>query len=62
MSVNESKKKANAKWDKQNMTTVGCKVTKEKAAQFKAACEKLGIVPNQVFLQAINTVIEKAEG
>ena len=44
------------------MTVVGCKVTREKATQFKEACVKLNTVPNAVLLKAVNETIEKAEG
>ena len=36
MSVSEAHKKGNRKWDKENMTTLGCKVKKEEAELFKA--------------------------
>ena len=61
MPVSEAKKKASAKWDKAHMTTMSCKLTKERAARFKAACEMLGLIPNQVFNKAIDEVLEKAE-
>lgn len=61
MSVNDARKRANAKWDKENMTTLGCRVTKTKAMQFKQACQQLGIVPNAVLLQAVEQTIERAE-
>lgn len=61
MSVNDARKRANAKWDKENMTTLGCRVTKTKAAQFKQACQQLGTVPNAVLLQAVEQTIERAE-
>jgi len=62
MPVQQSKKEANARWDKEHMTIVACKVTKVKKEQFKDACTKLGTVPNQVLLQAINETINKASG
>ncbi len=36
MAVSAKKKASNAKWDKENMTVLACKVSKEKAAKFKA--------------------------
>ena len=36
MPVSQAQKKATAKWDKENMTTLGCKVKKSEAEQFKA--------------------------
>ena len=51
---------AQKKWDKANMTVVGCRITKTKAQEFKDACAALGIVPNQVIKQAIEETIKKA--
>ena len=59
--VSDAQKLASKKWSKENMATLGCKVTKVKAAQFKEACQKLGTVPNQVLLQAVDETIKKAE-
>lgn len=61
MPVSSSKKTANARWDKENMTTVGCRITKAKAAEFKVACVMLGTKPNQVFLEAVNKTISSAK-
>lgn len=36
--VTEARKRANAKWDKENMVVLACKVKRETAEQFKAAC------------------------
>ena len=59
--VSDAQKNATRKWQKENMTTLGCKVTKAKATQFKEACQKLEIIPNQVFLHAVDETIKKAE-
>ena len=59
--VSEAKKSAIARWDKEHMTTVGCRVTKEKAAEFKAACETLGVRPNTVIRQAVDQTIAEAK-
>ena len=61
MSISESRKNANRKWDKENMTQVACRLTKKKAALFKEACQKMGTVPNRVLLNAIDETIKKAE-
>ncbi len=52
--VTESRRRANNRWDRENMTVVGCKITKEKAARFKAACEAAGTNVNAVFLKVVN--------
>ena len=59
--VSEAQKAASAKWNKENMTVLGCKVTKKKADEFREACKKLELVPNQVFRQTIDQVIENAK-
>lgn len=61
MPLSESKKAANTKWDKENMTTVGCRITKAKAMEFKVACITLDTKPNQVFLKAIDQTIGEAK-
>ena len=42
MSVSEAHKKGNRKWDKENMTTLGCKVKKEEAELFKEYAKSKG--------------------
>ena len=58
--MDEARKRANKKWDKENMTIIGCRVTKAKAQEFKAACAALGLVPNQILKQTIEETIKKA--
>ena len=55
----ENQKRYRNKWDAENMTVLGCKVRKEKAAQFKAACKEVGTTPNAVFISAINDFLGK---
>lgn len=50
--VSEKKKASNAKWDKENMTTLACRVKKEYAAKFRVACAAQGTTPNAVLKQA----------
>ena len=59
--MTEARKRATQKWDRANLTSVGCKVTKEKAAQFRQACSALGVIPNQILLKAVENVIAEAE-
>lgn len=53
MPVSESKRRANAKWDAENMTVIGCKVRKDVADKFKAECKRRGTTVNAVFLSAM---------
>lgn len=50
--VTEARKRANAKWDKENMVVLACKVKRETAEQFKAACAAQGTTSNAVLQQA----------
>jgi len=44
----EAKRRANDKWDKENMTTLGCKVKKHDAEIFKKYAEGQGKKANTV--------------
>lgn len=48
MAVSEAKKKANAKWDGENMATLACKVKRMQAEAFKAYCTIQGRTSNAV--------------
>ena len=54
----EMQKKSRNKWDAANMTVLGCKVRKERAEEFKAACKAAGTTPNAVFTAAMNKFME----
>ena len=57
--VSEKKKASNAKWDKENMTTLACRVKKEYAAKFRAACAAQGTTPNAVLKQAADDFLKE---
>lgn len=57
MPVSEKKKASNAKWDKENMTILACRVRKEYAEEFKAACTQAGTTPNAVLKAAADKFI-----
>ena len=59
MSLTEAKRKANNKYIAANMTVLGCKVRKDKAEKFKAACKEAGTTPNAVFTGAIDDFMEE---
>ena len=58
--VTEAQKKASAKWDKENMVVLACKVKRETAEQFKAACAAQGTTSNAVLQQAVKAYLEQA--
>lgn len=57
--VSEIQKKARNKWDSANMVVLGCKIRRDKAEQFKAACKAAGTTPNAIFTAAINEFMDK---
>lgn len=57
--VTAARKRANAKWDKENMVVLACKVKRETAEQFKAACAAQGTTSNAVLQQAVKAYLEE---
>lgn len=57
--VTEARKRANAKWDKENMVVLACKVKRETAEQFKAACAAQGTTSNAVLQQAVKAYLNE---
>ena len=56
--VTEARKRANAKWDKENMTIIGCKVKKDYAARFRAACVA---IPQRYHNSLVNVLKQAAD-
>lgn len=48
MSVPKAKKEANAKWDKSNMLTIGCRLRVEEATAFKEYALERGTTANTI--------------
>ena len=42
MPVSEAKKRNNAKWDADNMSTLGCRMLKSEADAFRTYCQERG--------------------
>ena len=61
MAVTESRKKANAKWDAENMTTLGCRVKKDQAERFKVYCAEIGKTSNAVLRDYVLDCIEEKQ-
>lgn len=63
MAVSDAKKKANAKWDSENMATLACKTKKEQAEKFKSYCTAIGKTSNAVLrdyvLDCIGEIVEE---
>lgn len=61
MPVSDAKKKANAKWDSENMTTLGCKIKKGQAEKFKSYCSSRGKTSNAVLRDYVLDCIDEKE-
>lgn len=59
MAPSEAQKKASAKYQKENIASLACRVKKEQAEKFKLYCESIGKTSNAVLrdyvLQCIGT-------
>lgn len=53
MALSEKKKLSNAKWDKKNMATLGCKVKKEEAEIFKEYADSKGKKANGILKEYV---------
>nr|DAL35289.1 MAG TPA_asm: CopG-like protein [Caudoviricetes sp.] len=62
MAVSDAKKKANAKWDSENMATLACKVKKDHADKFKAYCSEIGKTSNAVLRECVLSCIGESTG
>lgn len=58
MALSEARKAANAKWDKKNMTTLGCKVKRETAIKFKEYASKQGKTANTILKEYVDECIK----
>ena len=61
MAVSEAKKKANAKWDSENMATLACKVKRTQAAAFKSYCAEHGKTSNTVLKEYVLDCIGESD-
>ena len=59
MTVSEAQKKSRDKWDKENMSVLGCKVKKEQAEQFKQYAKSIGKTSNTLLKEYVLECIEK---
>lgn len=54
MALTDAKRRANNKYIAEHMTVLGCKVKKEEADAFRAACAARGTTVNAVFRRAMD--------
>lgn len=57
MAVSEAQKKASAKYQKENIASLACRVKKEQAEKFKEYCEAQGKTSNAVLREFVLTCI-----
>ena len=61
MAISEAQKRASNKYNMEHMATLGCKVKKTQAAQFKAYAEQKGKTANTVLREYVLNCIEGQE-
>lgn len=61
MSPSEAQKKAAAKYHKENIASLACRVKKEQADKFKAYCESQGKTSNAVLREYVLECIAENE-
>ena len=54
MAMSEARKRANEKWNKENMTTLSCKVRKEYAENVRKSALEQGLTVNSIFKAALD--------
>ncbi len=59
MPISKSRKKANQKWDNENMLTLGCKIKKFEADIFKEYAKSQGKTANTILKDYVFECIEK---
>ena len=62
MPMTEAQRRANRKWDAANYTHLPCKVRKDRADAFRAACRDGGTSPNAVLTAAMNAYMDDHGG
>lgn len=62
MPMTEAQRKANRKWDTAHYTQLPCKIRREKADAFRAACLAAGTRPNTVLTAAVDAFMQDHGG
>jgi hypothetical protein len=58
MALTDAKRRANNKYIKENMTTLSCKIRKDKATLLKQVCEDHGDTVNAILTRAVDDYLE----
>ncbi|MBE6909556.1 MAG: hypothetical protein E7474_08325 [Ruminococcaceae bacterium] len=59
MAVSDAQKRASAKYQRENIASLACRVKKEQAAAFKAYCEAQGKTSNAVLREFVLGCIQE---
>ena len=59
MAPSEAQKKAAAKYHKENIASLACRVKKDQAEQFKAYCKSIGKTSNAVLREYVLSCIRE---
>lgn len=62
MPLTDAQRRANDKWDRKNRTMLGCKMYRDKADAFRAACKDAGTTPNAIFTAAAEDFMQGRGG
>ncbi len=54
MALTDAQRRANNKYIAKAMTVLGCKMRRDAADEFRAACKAAGTTPNAVFRAAVD--------
>ena len=57
MPISEKKKASNRKWDKDNMTIIGCRIRKEEAERIKRYAAEHGTNVNALLLEYVRGLL-----
>ena len=57
MPVSEAKKRNNAKWDADNMSTLGCRMLKSEADAFRVYCQERGQTVSETLAAFVRSCI-----
>lgn len=61
MAPSEAQKKASAKYQKEKIASLACRVKKEQAEKFKVYCEEQGKTSNAVLREYVLSCIDDSE-
>lgn len=61
MAISEARRRANAKWDRENMASLSCRVKLDTANAFRALCESRGTTVSMALSTFIKSELAAAQ-